>query len=53
MASQRPFKSGPRGAAVLATHVPIAVPSASHLSLDAFRPDMAAILAAAGERPAA
>ncbi|MEC9177144.1 MAG: heme ABC exporter ATP-binding protein CcmA [Pseudomonadota bacterium] len=41
------------GAAVLATHVPIAVPSASHLSLDAFRPDMAAILAAAGERPAA
>ena len=41
------------GAAVLATHVPIAVPSASHLSLDAFRPDMAAIFAAAGERPAA
>ena len=41
------------GAAVLATHVPIAVPSASHLSLDTFRPDMAAILAAAGEQPAA
>ncbi|MEC9166542.1 MAG: heme ABC exporter ATP-binding protein CcmA, partial [Pseudomonadota bacterium] len=41
------------GAAVLATHVPIAVRSASHLSLDAFRPDMAAIWAAAGEQPAA
>ena len=40
------------GAAVLATHVPVALPAATHLSLDAFRPDAAA-LAAAGERPAA
>ncbi|MGB1007576.1 MAG: ATP-binding cassette domain-containing protein, partial [Thalassobaculaceae bacterium] len=41
------------GAAVLATHVPIDLPAASHLSLDQFRPDTAAILAAAGARPAA
>ena len=41
------------GAAVLATHVLVALPAATHLCLDAFRPDMAAILAAADERPAA
>ena len=41
------------GAAVLATHVLVTLPAATHLCLDAFRPDMAAILAAADERPAA